>query len=188
MTVLFLFSVFPDYLCLSILPMKPYFAQTTVRWSDLDANAHMANSKYMDFTSFARIEFLRKLGITLKDFDRLKFGPAVLREEISFFKEAHEGQEIMISVRISGNSENGEIFEFEHDLYDKATGAHIAYSRVFGVWFSTETRKKSPPPKEIQDKLESALDRDTLKILSLKDLKALPVLPKNIDPNIFTDV
>lgn len=168
--------------------MKPYFAQTTVRWSDLDANGHLANSKYMDFTSFARIEYLRKLGITLQDFSRLRFGPAVLREEISFFKEAREGQQIMISVRISGQSEDGEIFEFEHDLYDKETGRHIAYSRVFGVWFSTETRRKSPPPEEILGKLEPALDRETMKVLSIKDLKALPVMPKNTDPNTFKDV
>lgn len=166
--------------------MKLYFAETTVRWSDLDANMHLANSSFMEFTSFARIEYLRKAGVSLADFAHHQFGPAVLREEFSFFKEAYEGQEIMISVVISGNSENGEIFEFEHNLYDKKTGNHLAYSRVLGVWFSTKERKKMPPPIEIHKKITSLLDKENLKVLSLKDLKELPVRPKNIDPNTFT--
>lgn len=165
--------------------MKIYYAETKVRWSDLDANMHLANASYMNYTSFARIEFLRKCGITLADFARLKIGPAVLREELSFFREAHQGQDIMISVVISGNSENGEIFEFEHNLYDKNTGTHLAYSRVFGLWFSTEHRKRMVPPAEIQDKIMANVDKEKMRILSFKDLKELPVHPQNIDPKTF---
>lgn len=165
--------------------MKTFYVETTVRWSDLDANMHLANASYMNYTSFARIEFLRKCGITLADFARLQIGPAVLREELSFFREAHQGQEIVISVVVSGNSENGEIFEFEHYLYNKTSGINIAYSRVFGLWFSTAKRKRMIPPAEIQDKLMANIDKEKMRILSFKDLKELPVHPKNIDPKTF---
>src|SRR5690606_34788223 len=110
---------------------------------------------------------------------------AVLREEFSFFREAHEGQEIMISVAITGHSENGDIFEFEHDLYDKNSGTHVAYSRVFGVWFSMTERKKMPPPVEMLEKLNANIDSSLVRKLSLTDLKSLPVHPENIDPKIF---
>lgn len=165
--------------------MNTFYSETTVRWSDLDANMHLANASYMNYTSFARIEYLRQNGVTLADFAKLKFGPAVLREEISFFREAHEGQRIMISVVISGNSQNGEIFEFEHNLYDKDTGTHIAYSRVFGVWFSTAERKMAPPPAIVQEKIKSVLDPDKCRMLSFKDIAALPVKQQNINPEIF---
>lgn len=165
--------------------MKPFFAETTVRWSDLDANMHLANASYMNFTSFARIRFLRHCGIGLSDLAKHKIGPAVLREEFSFFREAHEGHEIIISVAVTGNSENGEIFEFEHNLYDKETGTHLAYSRVFGVWFSMTERKKIPPPAKMLEKLNVNIDAQTVRKLSLSDLKSLPVLPQNIDPKTF---
>lgn len=165
--------------------MDIYYAETKVRWSDLDANMHLANSSFLNFTSYARVELLRKCGITLADFAKYQFGPAVLREEISYFREAHEGQEIMISVVISGNSDDGEIFEFEHNLYDKKTGTHLAYSRVLGVWFSTKERKKMPPPTELQEKLKNYLDKEKTRVLSMKDLKELPVHPRNIDPKTF---
>ncbi len=165
--------------------MKPFFAETIVRWSDLDANMHLANSSYMNFTSFARIQFLRHCGIKLSDLAKHRIGPAVLREEFSFFREAHEGQEVMISVAVTGNSENGEIFEFEHNLYDKLTGTHLAYSRVFGVWFSTVERKKTPPPVELFENLNAKIDKERIRILSINDLKSLPVHPQNIDPKTF---
>ena len=165
--------------------MKPFFVETVVRWSDLDANMHLANASYMNFTSYARIAFLRHCGIPLSDLAKYKIGPAALREEFSFFREAHEGQEVMISVTVSGNSENGEIFEFEHNLYDKKTGAHLAYSRVFGVWFSMAERKKMVPPTEMQKKITVNTDASKVRKLSLSDLKSLPVHPVNIDPKYF---
>lgn len=175
------------YLCTfaKTILMNPFFTETVVRWSDLDANMHLANASYMNFTSFARIAFLRHCGIKLSDLATYKIGPAVLREEFSFFREAHEGQEVMISVAVSGNSENGEIFEFEHNLYDKKTGTHLAYSRVFGVWFSMTERKKMPPPAEMQEKINANVEASLVRKLSLSDLKSLPVHPKNIDPKTF---
>lgn len=165
--------------------MKQFYVETVVRWSDLDANMHLANSSYMNFTSFARIAFLRECGIKLSDLAKYKIGPAVLREEFSFFREAHEGQEVMISVKVSGNSVNGEIFEFEHNLYDKKNGTHLAYSRVFGVWFSMTERKKMAPPAEMHAKIMSNVNQEKCRVLSYSDLKNLPVSPKNIDPNTF---
>lgn len=165
--------------------MNPFFVETIVRWSDLDANMHLANASYMNFTSYARIAFLRNCDIKLSDLAKYKIGPAVLREEFSFFREAHEGQEVMISVTVSGNSENGEIFEFEHNLYDKKTGTHLAYSRVFGVWFSMTERKKMAPPAEMNQKILAHVDLSQLRKLSLSDLKSLPVHPQNLDPKYF---
>ena len=163
-----------------------FFAETIVRWSDLDANMHLANASYMNFTSFARIQFLRHCDIKLSDLATYKIGPAVLREEFSFFREAHEGQEIMISVEVTGNSVDGEIFEFEHNLYDKQTGTHLAYSRVFGVWFSTAERRKTAPPTEMFEKLKANINWEEMRILSLNDLKSLPAHPQNIDHKIFS--
>lgn len=165
--------------------MNTYFTENKVRWSDLDANMHMANASYMNFTSYARMQYMRQIGISLYDLKKWKIGPAILREEFSFFKEAYEGQEIIITVNQVGISDNGEIFEFHHDLYDKKTGNHLANSRVLGVWFSMDERKITNPNPELLAKLQNSLDMDNIKKLSLLDLKNLPVKPQNIDPKTF---
>jgi len=165
--------------------MNVFFVETTVRWSDLDANMHLANASYMNFTSFARIAYLRHFGIRLKNLSEWKIGPAILREEFSFFKEAREGQEIIITVEQTGISQKGEMFEFKHNLYDKQSGNHLAASQLFGVWFSMDKRKITLPPTEMLDKLNANIDANSVRKLSLSDLKSLPVSPQNIDPKYF---
>lgn len=167
--------------------MNSFFAETTVRWSDLDANRHLANASYMNFTSYARISYLRKFGVTMQNLEKWNIGPAVLREEFSFFREAHDGQEIVITVQQTGISEKGEMFEFEHNLYLKEDGTHLAYSKVFGVWFSMDKRKITPPPAEMLEKLSLAIDPENIRKLTMDDIKKLPVKPENIDPKMFTN-
>ena len=59
---------------------KTYFQKTTVRWSDLDANRHLANASYMNFTSYARIAFLREFNISMDKLAEYQIGPAILHE------------------------------------------------------------------------------------------------------------
>lgn len=165
--------------------MKTYSVETKVRWSDLDANMHLANASYMNFTSFARIQYMSDLGISLENLKKWGIGPAILREKFSFFKEAHEGQDVVITVNQNGISERGEIFEFQHDLYDKATGNHLAHSRVLGVWFSMDQRKITIPPTEMLNKLNQSIDLDQVKVLTISDIKNLPVKPQNLNPETF---
>lgn len=165
--------------------MKPFYTETRIRWSDLDANRHLANSSFMNFTSYARMAYLRHLGITLSDLARYNLGPAVLREEFSFFREGYDNEEVIITAEQTALSEHGEIFEFTHNLYKKADGTHMAHSRIFGVWFSLNERKITPPPAEMFNKLKVEIDVSALRTLSADDLKALPVKPKNI---IITDL
>lgn len=161
--------------------MKPFYTETRIRWSDLDANRHLANASYMNFTSYARMAYLRHRGITLADLARYNLGPAVLREEFSFFREGYDDEEVIITAEQTALSENGEIFEFTHNLYKKADGTHMAWSRILGVWFSLQGRKIAPPPAEMFNKLKEGIDISGLRSLSADDLKALPVKPKNID-------
>ncbi len=161
--------------------MKPFYTETQVRWSDLDANRHLANASYMNFTSFARLSFLSHHGVTMNHLEKWNIGPAVLREEFSFFKEAHDQQQIIITVEVSGVSEKGDIFEFLHNLYLKENGTHLAFSRVLGVWFSMDARKITAPPTELVTCLQNGINPETVRTLSLQDLKTLPVKPQNVD-------
>lgn len=165
--------------------MTPFFVETVVRWSDLDANFHLANASYMNFTSYARIAYLRHYGIHLHNLAEWKIGPAILHEEFSFFKEGHEGEEIIITVEQTGISDKGEMYEFQHHLYRKKDGVHLASSKLIGVWFSTEKRKITIPNPEMFDKLSLAIHPENVSQLSMDDLKKLPTKAQNVDPKTF---
>lgn len=165
--------------------MAVFFEETSIRWSDLDANRHLANASYMNFTSFARISLMRKAGIDMSKMADYDIGPAVLREEFSFFKEAHEGEKIIITAAQTGASEKGEIFTFEHNLYRKKDGVHLCNSKLIGVWFSMSLRKITPPPAEMLNAILGMTDKSKLKTLTYQDLKNLPEKSQNVDPKIF---
>ena len=163
---------------------KLYFQKTIVRWSDLDANRHLANSSFSNFTSFARIAFLRDFGVTMHDLGKLQMGPAILHEQFSYFREAHEGEEIYITVEIDGMSEDGMIYSFLHNLY-RADGTHLCQSKLLGVWFSLIDRKMKSPSEDILKGLNKSIANREVKTLTKSDLKNLPSFPKNIDPEFF---
>jgi len=163
---------------------KKYTQKTIVRWSDLDANRHLANASYMNFISFARIAFLRDYGISMEDLAKYNIGPAILHEDFSFFREAHEGEEIFITIEIGGISEDGIIFQFIQNLY-RADGTHLCSSDLTGVWFSMTERKMMAPPIEMTEKLKKSFEGQAIKTLSKMDLMRLPKRGQNIDPSLF---
>lgn len=163
---------------------KLYTTKTIVRWSDLDANRHLANASYMNFTSYARISFLRDYGITMENLAEYGIGPAVLHEEFSFFREAYEGEEIFITIAIGGMSEDGMIFNFNQNLY-RADGTHLCSSDLIGVWFSMKNRKMTIPPLEMTNKIKKSFEGKEVNVLTKMDLMRLPKRATNVDPSIF---
>ena len=162
-----------------------YFQKTSVRWSDLDANRHLANASYMNFTSFARIAFLRDYGVAMQNLAEYGIGPAILHEQFSFFKEAMEGEDIYITVEIGGISEDGMIYQFIHNLYNQ-DGVHLCHSELTGVWFSMSKRKMQAPPTEMLENIKKSFEGKTVKTLSKQDIINLPFRSENVDPSIFT--
>lgn len=162
-----------------------YFQKTSVRWSDLDANRHLANASYMNFTSFARISFLRDYGVSMQNLGEYGIGPAILHEQFSFFKEAMEGEDIYITVEIGGMSEDGMIYQFIHNLYNQ-DGAHLCHSELTGVWFSMAKRKMQAPPTEMIENIKKSFEGKTIKALSKQDIINLPFRSENVNPSIFT--
>ena len=162
-----------------------YFQKTSVRWSDLDANRHLANASYMNFTRFARIAFLRDYGVAMQNLAEYGIGPAILHEQFSFFKEAMEGEDIYITVEIGGMSEDGMIYQFIHNLYNQ-DGVHLCHSELTGVWFSMSKRKMQAPPTEMLENIKKSFEGKTVKTLSKQDIINLPFRSENVDPSIFT--
>jgi len=50
-----------------------YSMTTHVRWRDLDSNAHMANSAYLDIAVDCRLRYFADSGFSVGEFARLGF-------------------------------------------------------------------------------------------------------------------
>jgi len=79
-----------------------YIKEFEVRWSDLDANRHLANSSYVNFMSHTRMGFLTGLGLSHKHMVAHGLGPVVFYEHIYYFREVFPGPPIRVSLQLAG--------------------------------------------------------------------------------------
>lgn len=163
--------------------MSVYFHRFEVRWSDIDANRHLANSSYVTYCAQARMGFMNKHRMGVAQLNRWGIGPVILHERYSFFKEIYADQSVLVSLEIGGISEDAGIYRFVHKFY-LPDGTHCATAEATGVWIDMMLRKMTSPPDEILESLKP-YKTEHAEVLTRESLKELPFRPENIDPNIF---
>ena len=161
--------------------MSTYFCDFNVRWSDIDANRHLANSSYMQYCAQTRMAFMSERKMGLKELNRWGIGPVILNEQYSFFKEIYMGQKVKVSLEIDGVSEDGGLYRFLHKFY-LPDGTHCATAIALGVWIDTMLRKSTTPPSDIIEVMNEFKSEST-KSLTKADLRDLPFRPEDLDPS-----
>lgn len=164
--------------------MSIYYHPFEVRWSDIDANKHLANSSYVEYCAQTRMAFMSKYKMGVKELHRWGIGPVILHERYSFFKEIYAEQNILVSLEVTGTSEDASIYEFSHKFY-LPDGTHCATSEALGVWIDSMLRKSTNPPEDIVLTLNEFKSEKT-KLLTREDIRKLPFRPEDIDPALFS--
>ncbi|GAB5401627.1 MAG: hypothetical protein Aureis2KO_32120 [Aureisphaera sp.] len=156
-----------------------YFKEFDIRWSDLDANRHLANSAYINFMSHTRMGFLIEHGISQKVMAKYDMGPVVFNENVYYFKEIFQGQPIKVSFQLGGMSEDGMFFRFVHNFYDPK-GRNLAFCDMLGGWMDLKARKLTPLPGDMLPLLEKAPKTDDFKVLTKMDMRQSGRMPKDL--------
>lgn len=157
-----------------------YLKEFEIRWSDIDANRHLANSAYINFMSHTRMSFLIDQGIDQKLMMKHEIGPVVFFEHVYYFKESFQGQPIRVSFELGGISEDGMFFRFIHNFYD-ANGKNLAHCEMQGAWMNLKTRSLTGLPEELLPLMEEAPKSDDFKILTKKDMRKGGKMPKDLN-------
>ncbi len=119
-----------------------------VGWSDLDANAHMGNSSYLDHASNTRMLFFALNGFTVARFASEKFGPVVVRDELVYRKELRLMDEFTVDFESAGASADGVQFRVRN-TFRNAASEIAAVVTSEGVWFDLERRRPRAPPVDL---------------------------------------
>jgi len=156
-----------------------FFKEFEVRWSDLDANRHLANSAYINFMSHTRMSYLTKLGFAHQAFESLGIGPVVFYEHIYYFKEVFPGKPIRVSLEFTGMSTDGKFMEFHHNFYD-CNGKHLAHCEMMFSWIDLQTRKLVALPEEAFTIFDDQEKAKGFRILTKEDTRRYAKVPKNL--------
>ena len=135
----------------------PFEKNFHVSWAHLDANAHMANTAYLDICVDVRFAFFASQGFAASEFSRQRIGPVVRRDEVNYYRELHLLDPIRVTFLLAGLSDDASRFRLRNEIY-RADGQMAARVTSLGGWFDLDARKLVAPPEALANALR-ALDR-----------------------------
>ena len=156
-----------------------YLKEFEIRWSDVDANRHLANSAYLNFMSHTRMAFLMGLGFTHKTMEEHRIGPVVFYEHMYYFKEAFPGRPVKVSMEVVGMSEDGKFFEFHHSFYDYK-GRNFAQCEMMGAWVNLKTRALTGLSEDFLNAFSAIEKPENFRILTKEDTRKFAKQPKDL--------
>jgi acyl-CoA thioester hydrolase len=156
-----------------------YQKQFEIRWSDIDANNHLANSAYTNFMSHTRMAFFAAYGFSMPEIKKHNIGPVVFYEHMYYFKESFLGTPITVTIEVSGLSDDGMLFMFEHNFYNEK-GENLAYCEMQGAWIDLKARKLTELPKPLLELTKKFPKSESFKTLTKADTRKEGVKPKPI--------
>ncbi|MCB0684260.1 MAG: acyl-CoA thioesterase [Saprospiraceae bacterium] len=156
--------------------MKPYLRTFRLRWNDLDANRHAANSAYANMANDTRIGFMSDHGANQQWMAEVHLAPVLLREEWHYLRELHYDEQVSVNVELAGRTPDYRFVRFAHSLL-RADGTLAAYSEVLWVWIDLQTRKMADPPERIVQAVDDLPRTAHYALLSREDTRLPPHVP-----------
>lgn len=157
-----------------------YTKDFEIRWSDMDANRHLANSAYINFMSHTRMGYFMENGFDQDSLAKNNLGPVVFYEHIYYFREVFMGMPIKVSLELKGLSEDGMYFEFVHNFYDYK-GRNLATCEALGGWIDLKERKLTPLPDHMRKDIDKIPHTEDFRILSKEDTRKYGKTPKDLE-------
>jgi len=118
-------------------------------WRDMDYNSHMANTAYLDRAADVRMMYFAENGFTAADMLRMKIGPVIMKDEISYYREVHLLQEIRVRLAVAGLAPDGSRFMLRNE-FAHADGTQCAVVTSTGGWLDLNIRKLIAPPEPLR--------------------------------------
>ena len=133
-------------------------------WGDMDFNAHMRNTAFLDKSADLRFMFFAEHGLPMEEFLRLRIGPVVRKDEIEYFRELRLLEEIRVTIAAAGLSDDGARFIIRNEFW-RADGELAARVTSAGGWLDLELRKLVVPPDALLAAMRQLTRTDDFQVL-----------------------
>jgi acyl-CoA thioester hydrolase len=141
-----------------------YKVRIKVRWGDLDSNAHMANTAYLNAAADVRMMYFEENGFSVGNFKKMLIGPVIMKDEIEYYKELRLLEDLEVQHLIAGLSEDGSRFRFRNDFY-RNDGKKAASVTSTGGWLDLSLRKLIVPPHSLCEVMQGLVRTEDFEIL-----------------------
>lgn len=137
------------------------------RWADMDFNAHMGNSAYLDAASDVRMQYFVSRGFPMSEFTRLQVGPVIRRDELDYQREVRLLEALSGALELGGLSADGARFRLINE-FRREDGQLAARVASLGGWLDLAARRLCVPPPALAAALQAlARSADFVELPSL---------------------
>lgn len=127
---------------------EPFERVFHVRWGDMDFNAHMKNTAYLDISGDVRMMYFAEQGFSMREFERLKIGPVVMRDELEYYREMRLLESFKVNLLLAGISADASRFKFRNEFF-RDNGKIVARITSAGGWLGHVERRLVAPPGQL---------------------------------------
>jgi acyl-CoA thioester hydrolase len=114
----------------------------------MDFNAHMKNTAYLDVSGDVRMMYFVEQGFSMREFERLKIGPVVMKDELEYFREMRLLESIKVNFQVAGLSPDVSRYCFRNEFF-REDGKIVARITSSGGWLGLESRRLVVPPEQL---------------------------------------
>lgn len=158
--------------------MMSYIKTFEVRWSDLDANRHLANTTYMTYMVHTRMSYFADQGFSQERFAAYQIGPAVLHEEVFYLHEILPNDSVHVDIELGGRSNDYRFQVLEHGLYN-GQGLLAGYCKATICWMDLVARKVAYPPESLKALIDKMPKSRSYRILEKADTLKQHLVPNH---------
>lgn len=133
-------------------------------WGDMDFNAHMRNTAYLDKSGDVRMMFFAENDFPAQEFSRLRIGPVVMKDEVEYFREVNLLEEMDVRLLAAGSSPDFSRFRVRNEFY-RLDGKLIARVTSTGGWLDLAARKLIVPPEGLSQAMASLAKTEDFEVL-----------------------
>jgi len=137
----------------------------TAGWADMDFNAHMCNTAYLDKSGDTRLLYFAENGFPAAEFARLQIGPVIMKDEVEYFREIRLLENLKITYSQAGLSEDGSRFIVCNEIY-RSDGKLAARVTSTGGWLDLVNRKLIVPPEAMLRAMQALPKTDDFQVLA----------------------
>lgn len=123
----------------------------TADWSDMDSNAHMRNTAFLEKAANVRLHFYASQGLSVAEFRKIGIGPVMLRDEVDYYKELFLLDGFTVTFCLAGLSQDGSRVLLRNEILSANEPAARVTS--LGGWLDLRQRKLVRPPQDVLLKL-----------------------------------
>ena len=145
--------------------MSEIFEKTFhVGWAQVDFNGHLGNTSFLDLAVDVRMFFFSENGFPIEEFQRQRFGPVILKDEMEYFREFRMLEKIRITVQTAGLSDDASRFKLRNEFF-KEDGRLAGRLTTTGGWLDLDKRKLRVPPDAMIQAMRNLARTEDFEIL-----------------------